>query len=324
MKTKQKIAFFGSDEISLPCLHALQESSQGWEVGGVLTQPDRKSGRGRKLQPNPIKKWALENNIPVRDPQKPGDVEVDWLKELGTDIVLVMAYGHILNNSLLNAAPCFNLHASLLPRYRGASPIETALAMGEKETGVSLMRVVPRMDAGPLIDCQSVSIIPTDTGPSLRQKIALASVPLIQRSMPGLLSQNFLEVVQDESQASYCRKLNKSDGQLDFSLSAKEIEFYCRAFSGWPGAWFWHDTTIIKVGKLSVYDGSLDLSAGQRCPENKNSLIIGTGSGSIEVLELQKPGGKMLPISEFLRGYSLPTQITFSLPETRKPLVCKK
>ena len=136
MSSKQKIAFFGSDEIALPCLQALVDSPSNYEICGVLTQPDRRSGRGRKLQPNPIKRWAMASDIPVMTPDKPGTGEVEWIKSLEVDLILVMAYGHILKEDLLTAAPfgCFNLHASLLPKYRGASPIESAIAMGEKKT----------------------------------------------------------------------------------------------------------------------------------------------------------------------------------------------
>ena len=318
-----RIAFFGSDAISLPCLHALQQSRESWEICGVLTQPDRKSGRGRKLQPNPIKQWALDQGIPVQDPLKPGDAEVDWLKEIGPDLTLVMAYGHILKDTLLEAAPlgCFNLHASLLPKYRGASPIETALAMGESESGVTLMRVIPRMDAGPMIDCEKVAISEQDTGSSLREKMGLACIPLVQRALPDLLAQEFSEKIQEESLVTYCRKLTKMDGQIDFSLSAQEIENRSRAFAAWPGCYFLHQDTALKVGSLKIANGVGNLAVGQRSSENLNSLIIGAGSEAVEILALQKPGGRMLPISDFLRGYSIPDEIIFPVPNQPHPLV---
>ena len=317
-----KIAFFGSDAIALPCLDAIIQNSHGWEICGVLTQPDRKSGRGRKLQSNPIKQWALDHGIPVRDPQKPSDAEVDWLKKMGADLTLVMAYGHILKDSLLEAAPlgCSNLHASLLPKYRGASPIETALAMGESETGLTLMRVIPRMDAGPIIDMEAVPILLSETGSSLREKLAHACVPLILRNLGNLLAQKFSENIQDEKQVTYCRKLIKLDGQIDFSLSAEEIENRSRAFANWPGSYFYHENLPLRVGELKVYPAITNLACGERCSLHLNSLILGTGSGAIEILALQKPGGKMLPIAEFLRGYSFPTQITFCSPAERLPL----
>ena len=317
-----KIAFFGSDAIALPCLDAIMQNSQGCEICGVLTQPDRKSGRGRKLQSNPIKQWALDHGIPVQDPPKPSDAEVDWVKNIGADLTLVMAYGHILKDSLLEAAPlgCFNLHASMLPKYRGASPIETSLAMGESETGVTLMRVIPRMDAGPIIDAEKVPISSSETGSSLREKLAHACVPLILRNLAHLLAQKFSENVQDEKQVTYCRKLTKMDGQIDFSLPAEEIEKRSRAFASWPGCYFYHENLSLRVGELKVHPAITDLACGERCSVRVNSLIIGTGSGAVEILALQKPGGKMLPIADFLRGYSLPAQITFCSPAEKLPL----
>jgi methionyl-tRNA formyltransferase len=316
MNKKRKIAFFGSDEIALPCLNALLDSSESWEICGVLTQPDRRSGRGRKFRSNPVKKWSLEQGIPIQDPEIPGKEQVDWLKDLGAELTLVMAYGHILKDDLLETAPfgCFNLHASLLPKYRGASPIETALAMGEKETGVTLMRVVTRMDAGPIIDSEAVSISMSDTGSDLRKKLGLACIPLIQRAMPNLLTEEFSENEQDEADATYCRKLTKADGQIDFTLSAEEIDCRARAFANWPGTWFNHNENILKVGKLSNFDGDVSLKPGQRESAIKDALVIGTGTNAIKVLELQKPGGKMVPVSDFLRGYALPEEITFSSP----------
>ena len=318
-----KIAFFGSDEIALPCLQAMSTSFDNIEISAVLTQPDRRSGRGRTLQSNPIKLWAIESSVPVRDPQKPGIEEVTWLKELGVDLILVMAYGHILKQAFLDAAPlgCFNLHASLLPEYRGASPIETSIAMGEETTGVTLMQVIPQMDAGPIIDSESIYITSEDTGISARGKIAKACIPLINRSLPTLISKNFQKVEQVEKDATYCRKLNKADGRMDFSLSADDLVCRSRAFAGWPGCYFLDGDTILRVGKMEKDLRDLNLKPGQRYEKVVDSLIIGTGSGAISIRELQKPGGKMLPVSDFLRGYSLPSKITFSLPSESRKLV---
>ena len=173
------------------------------------------------------------------------------------------------------------------------------------------MRVIPQMDAGPVVDFEKVPILSTDTGISLREKISHACVPLLLRSMPTLLSKSFLESSQDEERVSYCRKLNKRDGQLDFSLSAEEIECRFRAFTGWPGTWFLHSDTCLKVGKLCLLKEKLDLKPGVRSAEKKDSLVVGTGDGAVELLELQKPGGKMMAVSDFLRGYPLPIHVTF-------------
>ncbi len=323
MCTKQKIIFFGSDEIAIPCLNALREISQSLEICGVLTQPDRRSGRGRKLMPNPIKKWALEFGIPVMDPEKPGIAEAEWIEELGADLVLIMAYGHILKNDILNIAPqgCFNLHASLLPKYRGASPIETAVAMGEVQTGVTLMKVIPQMDAGPVIDSESVQIEVEDTGLGVRSKIAQACIPLLARNISGLLTGDYLSKNQNDADATYCRKLSKADGCLDFNLPARELLSRHRAFSGWPGSYFFHGDTVLRVGKISINKGLDQLQPGHRCKINQNTLIVGTATGAVEILELQKPGGTMLPIADFLRGYCLPKDIIFESPRDQASLI---
>ena len=300
-----KIGFLGSDEIALPFLSNLQQN-QSFTLEAVLTQPDRPAGRGRKLRPNPVKQWAITNDLKIRDPQKPGTEEVQWFKELEIEFLLVMAYGHILNSELLNVAPkgCFNLHASLLPAYRGASPIETAIAMGESETGVSLMRVVPKMDSGPVIDSEMVEISSTCTGSDLRLKLANACVPLMTRSLPVLANGNFSETDQDESRVTYCRKLKKSDGALDFSQPAEELSSRIRAFQTWPGCFFEHLGDRIKVGESQPYLEKA-LSPGEIRILDGGKLVVGTSSNCLEMKLLQKPGGKMIPSADFLNGYEI-------------------
>ena len=301
---KHRIAFFGSDEIALPFLGGLREG--GVEVSAALTQPDRRSGRGRNLNPNPIKQWAIESGIPCRDPQKPSSEETEWLKSLEIELIIVMAYGHILQQDLLEAASlgCFNLHASLLPAYRGASPIETALASGERETGVTLMRIVPRMDAGPIIDADRVLITGDDTGSTLREKIGLSCVPLIGRNLDSLLAGRSVEKPQDETEVTYCRKLTKADGLMDFRVPAQLLVHRIQAFRSWPGVSFPFGEIRIRAGKSSV--GDLALLPGEVARDREGNLSIGTGQGALVVHELQKPGGKMLPAEDFLRGFVIP------------------
>jgi len=318
----KKIAFFGSDQIAIPVLNSLVSQAQSLEICGILTQPDRRSGRGNKLQSNPIKQWALQFNIPVRDPQKPGMEEVCWLKELGIEMVLIMAYGHILRDELLKVPRygCFYLHASLLSKYRGASPVETVLAMGEQKTGVSLMHVVPRMDAGPVVDVEIVAIEESDQGATLRHKIAEACVPLMARNLSSILDGSVRVQVQSESEATYCRKLAKSDGRLNFNLTARELVLRNRAFAGWPGSYFEYENTILRVGRM-VEIQSDHLLCGQRDDSMGHALVIGTKEGAIEIMELQKPGGKMLPASDFLRGFVIPQKVIFSSPDDSPALI---
>lgn len=320
----RKVVFFGSDEIALPLLEAMQDRRDLWEFCGVLTQPDRAAGRGRKLRANPIKRWALESEIPFLDPAVPDSSHVRWVCSLGAEIALVMAYGCILKRAMLEATPfgCLNLHASLLPKYRGSSPVETALAMGESRTGVTLMQVVPQLDAGPILDFETVEIGASETGSSLREKLADACVPLILRSLPRIFSGELAPTAQDSSDATFCRKLLKSDGRLDFSLSAVELERRIRAFSTWPGSFFLDRGSAIRVGRAKVTENFKDLKAGQlHADEGAGLLLIGTGSGSLQILSLQKPGGKMLPISDFLRGYRFSSEADLALPDESVPLL---
>jgi methionyl-tRNA formyltransferase len=228
------------------------------------------------------------------------------------DILLVMAYGHILKKYFLEVAPsgCYNLHASLLPKYRGASPIETAIAQGEKQTGVTLMRVVPRMDAGPIVDSEKVKISETDTGQDLRNKIAKACLPLTERNITTL-AQGLSDLnTQDESLATYCRKLNKEDGNLDFSFSANQLVNRIRAFAAWPGCGFFIDGQKIRIGSAESFKNDFSLQPGEMKFDSNRSIFIGTGDGVLVPKLLQRPGGKMLKTEDFLRGFSFPFGLT--------------
>ena len=317
-----KIGFLGSDEIAIPFLSNLMEQSNRFHLVGVLTQPDRPAGRGRNLRPNPIKEWTMQHGLPCRDPQSPGGDEVDWFKDLGVDILLVMAYGHILKNDMLMVASagCFNLHASILPAYRGASPIETALACGDDETGVTLMRVVPKMDAGPVIDVEKVKIDDSTTGPSLRASLAKCCAPLVQRNLEALCLGEYEEVEQDESLVSYCRKLKKADGFLDFSQPASLLASRIRAFQAWPGSFFEHRGNRIKIG-LAQASSESELRPGEIKKTAEGALLIGTETDALQINNLQKPGGKMIASSDFLRGYTFEDGEILGFPSTESLLV---
>jgi methionyl-tRNA formyltransferase len=281
---------------------------------GVLTQPDRRSGRGRQLQPNAIKSWASESGIEVRTPTQPTDEENKWIKEKEADLVLVMAYGHILSQKFLDSAQqgCYNLHASLLPAYRGASPIETSLACGDDKTGVTLMRMVRKMDAGPVVDQESIPITKEDTGASLREKLAKACVPLIDRNLTELLCGEATEREQDPNGVTYCRKLGKEDSYFDFSLTAEQLECRSRAFQAWPGSVFFYEGIPLRVGECRV-STEKHYKPGELVVED-SKLLLGTGERALQILQLQKPGGKMLAVSDFLRGFPIkqPCQIAFA------------
>ena len=250
---------------------------------------------------------AIENGIKILDPEKPLKPEVIWLRQEGVVLAMVMAYGHILSSALLDApvAGTFNLHGSVLPAYRGASPVETALAQGEKETGVTLMRVVSRMDAGPIVDAEITPIVPDDDGPRLREKLSVACVPLLRRNLPALLAGEATETPQDEKAATYCRKLHKADGALDFYAPAAVLARRVTAFRGWPGSWFEAQGVRVKVGSAKVVEFCGEIVPGQVILPSPREVAIGTSEGALSLLELQRPGGRMMPTAEFLSGFPL-------------------
>jgi methionyl-tRNA formyltransferase len=302
------VVFYGSDAIALPSLDFfLREASSSCELVGVITQPDRPSGRGKKMRSNPVKAWAGENGVKILDPAKPLEPEVTWLRQEGVVLAMVMAYGHILSSALLDApdAGTYNLHGSVLPAYRGASPVETALAQGEKETGATLMRVVSRMDAGPIVDTEITPIAPDDDGPRLREKLSVACVPLLRRNLPALLAGEAAETPQDEKAATYCRKLRKADGVLDFYAPAAVLARRVSAFRGWPGSWFEVRGVRVKVGSVKVVESCGETVPGQVILPSPREVAIGTSEGALSLLELQRPGGRMMPTAEFLSGFPL-------------------
>jgi len=300
------VVFFGSDSISLPLLNWLRESApSGVALIGVVSQPDRPKGRGRKLQPNEISAWALEHGIELLRPEKAGPELEDWLRERQVELALVMAYGHILKKSLLAIPPkgFVNFHASLLPAYRGASPIETAVASGETQTGVSLMRIVPKMDAGAVCDVETVDVAPNDTGGSMRENLAEACPALLERALPGLLDGTATFTEQDPELVSYCRKLEKADGALDFSAPGKMLAARVNGLFPWPGCFVDYQGVRIKLKDACSETGHG--AAGEILASNVDGVTVACGEGAIRVHELQRPGGKMLKAGDFLRGFAL-------------------
>ena len=308
-----KVLFMGSDPISIPLLEALQKSTS-IELAGILTQPDRPSGRGKKLKVNAIKSWAMDHGLNVRDPEKPSEQEVEWINDQKFDLALVMAYGHILKKGLLNAPPlgCWNFHASILPKHRGASPVESAILAGDTETGVSLMKIIPRMDAGPVLDVEKAPISDQDTSPSLREKLALACCPLIERNLPVLLSGSAHPNDQIETEATYCSKIYKEHGKLDFNKSAIELHRQSRAYFPWPGSYFDLGETRIKVSGPSISDSETQDQPGAVMKADSTGLHIATSKGIITYSHMQRPGGKMLAAEDFFRGFEISVGLNVS------------
>lgn len=320
-----RIVFFGSDPIALPLLEWLAGEGRAiGEIVAVFTQPDRAAGRGQKITPNAIKTWALAQEIPVLQPEKVTDEVRMQLAGFAPDVSLVMAYGHILRDEFISTPRLgtLNLHTSILPKYRGASPIQTAVANGERETGVTLMRMVRKLDAGPVADVERVAIKSADTALDVEAKLAAACVPLLHRALPRLRDGTLTFTPQDDSAATYCRKLAKEDGALDFAAPAKILAARINGLFPWPACSVEMGGPLVKLGSATARD--LPLSAvgrgkppGEVLGTDFEGLLVSTGEDALCVRRLQRPGGRMLPAAEFLRGF--PVAVGLRLPSAPMP-----
>ncbi len=320
-----RMVFMGSDEIAIPTLDYLAGASNLITLEAVYTQPDRARGRGKKIQPNAIKSWALERSLSVIQPESFGAEEVEALEKLRPDIVLVMAYGHLLPQVVLDISKLgiYNIHTSLLPELRGASPIETAVASGFAESGVSLMQLVMRMDAGPICGQSVVPISPLETGGTYRKKLADASPQLLSEYLVSMVDGSIEIKEQVEAASTYCRLLVKQDGQLDFRRSAKLLASRINGLNPWPGCFVKLDGEVLKVGSATFQPDESAGDSGAVVSSDSDGVAVATGDGILRLLTLQKPGGKLLEVSDFLRGYPIEVGSRFENQEMH-PLISKK
>jgi methionyl-tRNA formyltransferase len=312
-----RLVFFGSDEIALPALEAIRTGLAGsMEIVAVFSQPDRPTGRGQKVQPNAISAWAQERGILLFRPEKLDEHTPAILQGLCCDIALVMAYGHILKRALLDTPPLgfYNLHGSLLPKFRGATPVEGAIVAGESVTGVSLQRVVAKLDAGDVVDAESFTLTREDTTASVRDRLAQLSVPLALRALPAIISGRATFTSQDEALVSHTRKIHREDAVFDFSATAFELETRTRALNPWPGVTVPFGEIVLKVGRAESAPETIrpaDAAPGTVLGADKRGLLVATGEGVLRLTELQRPGGKMLPAPAFLAGCPIPVGTVF-------------
>lgn len=320
----------GSDPIALPLLDFLAGDG-AVELAGVFTQPDRRTGRGMKLQPNAIKAWALDRGVEVLQPARCGPPEAQWLCANFIDWVIVMAYGQILPKAVLSAVPgrFLNFHASHLPRLRGASPIHSAIALGLLETAVSLMQIEPKLDAGPVADVELVPISGSDTTAELHARMAQSCPALMARALPAMQGGSLRFHAQEAARATYCRILEKTDAHLDFGSTAEHLQARVRAFQPWPGTAFPHDGQEIRVLAAETIPGAPGAAPGTILDLECQGLPIACGEGTLIATSLQRPGGRPLPAFDFLRGYPLPAgQVLLSRPmqplESTQPFPWKR
>ena len=302
---KPRALFFSAAEISIPCLDVLKNSNEV-DLVGIVTQPERARGRGQQVCLNPIGLWAEQHGIPFFQSENMDDSAYEWLVSKQPDIIFVMAFGHILSERFL-ALPSlgmWNFHTSLLPKYRGASPIQTAILKGEAFSGVTLMSMVKEMDAGAWLAQKRITLEVDETTPSLTSKMAQASAELLEEKLPNLLQQHYTLTDQNPDEVTFCSKYTKADGELDFSKPAYVLERQIRAFQPWPGSYFFKNNEryiVHKAHATLTEDVSMGVGHFSVDPERK-SLNVATASGILHLEILQKSGGKPLPIADFLRG----------------------
>lgn len=301
-----RLVFMGSDAVALPLLDWLAGEGRGVAtLAGLFTGPDRPSGRGQAVRPNAVKAWCAGRQVEVLQPERLDAAALASLGALLPDVTLVVAYGHILKDDFISVPRLgtLNLHASLLPLYRGASPIQTAVACGDRETGMTLMRIVRELDAGPVAGEERVAIAPLDTAAETEAAMARAAVPLVARSLPLLAEGRLSFRAQDPSLASFCRRLDKSDGVLDFAAPAGVLAARVNGLHPWPSVAVDIAGTGVKLGLADALAGVRGEAPGTVLGSDPEGLIVAAGSGVLRLRRLQRPGGRMLDAQEFLRGF---------------------
>jgi len=294
-----RIVFMGSPDFSLPSLRSL---AQTYQVIGVVTQPDRASGRGRELKAPPVKLLAQELNIPVIQPQKLREPEAkQQLQAWSPDLIVVAAFGQILKKDVLDMPRygCINIHASLLPRWRGAAPINAAVLAGDEETGVTIMKMDVGLDTGPMLGMKSIRIKPNDTAGSLFETLSTLGADLLIETLPAYMDGKLTPQPQPEEGVTYAPMLKKENGLLDFNQPAVDLERRVRAMNPWPGAWFEWNGAMLKVHKAHVGQGKA--GAGKRWVE-QDQPAVGAGGGVLILDEVQPPGKKPMSGKSFLAG----------------------
>jgi methionyl-tRNA formyltransferase len=310
--TSLRIIFMGTAELSCTSLESLTRD-ETFCVAAVVTQPDKPKGRDLKLQPSPVKSLALKLNLTVLQPARARDEQfVAELRGLKPDLIVVVAYGHILPPAILELPKfgCLNVHTSLLPKYRGAAPIQWAIANGETETGVTVMRMDAGLDTGAIVSQRRTTILPEDNSPTLHDRLARLGAELLAQTIPDFVAGKIQPVPQSAEGASHAPKIKKEDGRIDWNRPAKTIWNRMRAFTPWPGAFtflagepkpsrpaglkIWKAETIQQSGR-----------SGEILSADKHGIVVACGQDALRILELQREGGRRMNAAEFLAGHAL-------------------
>lgn len=306
MKTAMNIIFAGTPEFSVAPLAALLNTEH--TIVAVYTQPDRPAGRGRKLTASPVKQLAQERSIPVFQPKNfKEEADLSQLEGLDADLMVVVAYGLLLPQRVLDAPRlgCINIHASLLPRWRGAAPIQRSILAGDDETGITIMQMEAGLDTGPMLLKKSCPISDQDSGGSLHDRLSPLGAEALLEALPGIADETLQAEIQDDSKAVYASKLEKSEAVIDWSRSANELSRQVRAFNPWPVAQTVHDGKVLRIWDGVNLDGGDGAPPGKVLSCAKHGIDVATGDGVLRIKSLQAPGKRAMSAADFLNAHSL-------------------
>lgn len=300
-----RLIFMGTPDLAGVSLQALVRAP-GMSVVAVVTQPDQPKGRGLKLQPSPVKEIALAEKTPVLQPARArDDAFIQELRRLAPDLIAVAAYGHILPQTILDLPRlgCLNVHTSLLPKYRGAAPIQWALLNGDAETGVTIMRMDAGMDTGDILAQERTPIDARDTSQTVHDRLAQIGAALLVKTIPEFAAGKIVPTPQPAAGASHAPKIKKQDGRIDWTQPADAIANRVRALVPWPGAFTHLQAVLLKIREAEAVDQSG--AAGEILRADKEGVVVGCGRGALRILRLQREGGRVLAAAEFLAGHAL-------------------
>jgi methionyl-tRNA formyltransferase len=306
-----KIVFAGTPQFAASALAALLE--EGYQIVAVLTQPDRPAGRGMQLTASPVKQLALQHGLPVLQPPTLKTEEAQReIVALGADVMVVAAYGLILPKAVLEMPRygCLNIHASLLPRWRGAAPIQRAILAGDAETGITIMQMDEGLDTGDMLLRHVCPIAPGDTAATLHDKLAAQGATSIVEALRLLREGLLTPIVQDDAAATYAAKLLKNEGQIDWRLDALHIERAVRAFNPFPGCFAMFNGTVVKVWQAALVQTQGE--PGEVLTVDKTGIVVACGKDALRLETLQRPGGKAQPAAQFLQAVPVKTGDLFS------------
>jgi methionyl-tRNA formyltransferase len=303
--SKARVLFMGTPDFAVPSLRLLLEEKDQVEVIGVVTQPDRPKGRKKVLTPPPVKVEAIKHDLPVFQPQKLRSEEaIRQVLELQPDLIVTAAYGQILPEPVLNAPKygCINVHASLLPKYRGGAPIHHAIINGEKETGVTIMYMVKALDAGDMLLQRAIPITSGDNVGTMHDKLANLGAELLKEVLPSILDGTVQAVPQDDEQATFAPNITREDEKIDWERTAQELDCQIRGLCPWPVAYTLWKGKPFKIWKASVVNEETQGEPGTVIRLDADGIVVATGKGLLRLTEVQPSGKKPMPARQFING----------------------